>query len=475
MLESMICRPSNTLLEVMHEINNNCRSVAFIECPVNGLVGVVTDGDIRRAILSGTPLTQQISTVMNLNYVFAKSGATLTELVGYITNDVKIVPIVNPENFVVNFYSSDQSVSYPVSTPNLSGKELTYLTDAFLSTWISSQGEYLDQFEERFANYCECAHGVAVSNGTAALHLALMALDIKEGDEVLIPNLTFAATANAVIHANATPVIVDIEKESWCISPEALEAAITKRTKAIIPVHLYGQPCDMAKIMHIAKKYNLRVIEDCAEAHGAIYEGQKVGSFGDIGCFSFYGNKVITTGEGGMCVTNSKELSARMILLKNHGMSTKKKYWHDVVGYNYRMTNLQAALGVAQLERIDKILQSRRRYENDYRKVLADEDIQFQKDYPERKRITWLASLLLGSGHNREKLIDKLRLLGVDARPFFIPLSEMPLYKKYAQSQSYSNSIEIGRLGINLPTNESLKSSSEIQKILKQAFNERND
>jgi len=273
-----------------------------------------------------------------------------------------------------------RDINIPISSPDLSGNELKYLTDAFKSTWISSSGEFINRFEQNFARYCECSHGVAVANGTVAIHLALVTLGIKCGDEVIVPDLTFAATINAVLHANATPVIVDIEKDSWCISPTEIKKAISPKTKAIIPVHLYGQPCDMEKIMEIAKENNLYVIEDCAEAHGANFKDRKVGSFGDISCFSFFGNKVITTGEGGMCVTNNQKLDNKMRELRDHGMSKTKKYWHNYPGFNYRMTNLQAAIGVAQLERIEEILANRNKIELKYREVLINcENIEFQK------------------------------------------------------------------------------------------------
>jgi perosamine synthetase len=469
MISDLICSKSNTLLEVMHLINENCKSTCFVECPKIGLIGVVTDGDIRRALLAGKSLDSSIFSIMNVSYTFASIQATLSELDSKISSDVKIIPIVNSENKVVSFYERDGAASFPVSTPILSGNELAYLTDAFLSTWISSNGDYLDKFEEGFSKFSDCEFGVSVSNGTSALHLALMALGIKSDDEVIIPNLTFAATANTVLHANATPVIVDVDDESWCICPAAIEKAITTKTKAIMPVHLYGQPCDMTSIMRIAKKHNLFVIEDCAEAHGAKFNGKKVGSFGDIGCFSFYGNKVITTGEGGMCVTNSGDLKRKMLLLKNHGMSKEKKYWHEVVGYNYRMTNLQAALGVAQLERIDNILESRRLYEQDYRDALVDKNVNFQANLNDRERIIWLVSILLGETYDRDQVIRDLKTYGVDARPFFIPLSNMPIYKKYSQGD-VSNSLRISRAGISLPTNESRKSSIEIQNILKKVF-----
>jgi perosamine synthetase len=335
--------------------------------------------------------------------------------------------------------------------------------DAFLSTWISSTGKYITQFENNFAGYCGVQYGVATSNGTTALHLALVALGIGAGDEVIVPDITFAATINAVIYTGATPVIVDIEEDSWCIDPDEIEKAITQRTKAIIPVHIYGQPCNMGRICDIAQKNNLYVVEDCAEAHGAEWGNKKVGSFGIISCFSFFGNKVVTTGEGGMCVTNSQELNNKMRVLRDHGMSKERKYYHEVIGFNYRMTNLQAAIGTAQVERIDNILAWRTELENQYREVFSELPgvILQKKDLPNRNKIAWLVSILVDAD-KRDKVISALKDNGVDVRAFFIPLSEMEIYHKYARECSHSK--EISKMGINLPTTFEIK-KEDIKKI----------
>lgn len=338
-----------------------------------------------------------------------------------------------------------------VSEPVLEGNEQKYLMDALSSTWISSTGKYITDLENQFAKYCGTNYGVAVSNGTVALHLALSALDIGYGDEVIVPDFTFAATINAVLYTGATPIIVDIEKDSWCISPEEIEKAITNRTKAIIPVHIYGQPCDMERINSIAEKYKLKIIEDCAEAHGAEFNGKKVGSFGHIGCFSFYGNKIITTGEGGICLTNHKELADKMKILRDHGMRKNRRFYHEIVGFNYRMTNLQAAIGVAQVERIEDMLSWRSSLEQKYRQELESiSGIRFQRnDLPFRKKVTWLVSILLDN-MDRDICIHQLKENGIETRPFFYPLSDMEIYKKYVFSDK--NSHEIAAKGINLPT-----------------------
>ena len=467
MIKNLVCGHNNTLLKVMHVINENSMGVCFVVDGSNILKGVVTDGDIRRAILKCKSLDSPVVEILNNDFIYGYESDSSDVLIKKISKKISIIPIVDKDNQLVDYFKYSHQSHFPVAAPNLGGNEFKYLTDAFLSTWISSAGSYIDKFEDKFSNYSDCSHGVTVSNGTVALHLALVALDIGEGDEVIIPDLTFAATINAVLHANATPVIVDIEDDSWCIGPSEIKKAITSKTKAIIPVHLYGQPCDMDKIMEIANTYNLKVIEDCAEAHGAVVNGRKVGSFGDIGCFSFYGNKVITTGEGGMCTTNDSKLDEKMRVLRDHGMSKTKKYWHDVVGYNYRMTNLQAAIGLAQLERIEEIHQNRREYENNYRKILNNNNFTFQNNIKNRKRITWLVSVLLNENIDKDYYLNKLKDNGIDARPFFYPLSDMDIYKEYCHIET-PIAKRLSQKGFNLPTYESLKSVEEIRRIFKE-------
>lgn len=461
----MICNTNDSLIDVMKKINESGMGIAFIVSDNKQLIGVVTDGDIRQASLDGKSLSVSIQEVMNTDFIFAKYGSKYQELISKISYKIKIIPLVDKNMEVVDFFEYKQDVYFPVAIPNLNGNEFKYLTDAFMSTWISSNGEYIGRFENEFSTYCDCQYGVACSNGTVAIHLALVTLGIGEGDEVILPDLTFAATINTVLHAHARPVIVDVEENSWCIDPQEIEKAITPKTKAIIPVHIYGQACDMGAIMKIAKKHNLKVIEDCAQAHGAVYAGQKVGSFGDIGCFSFYGNKVITTGEGGMCVTNNTELDENMRVFRDHGMSKTKRYWHDVVGYNYRMTNLQAAIGLAQLERIEEIHKNRKMYEENYKEIFDKKSFTFQQDIENRTRITWLVSVLLHGSVNREEYIEKLKEKGIDARPFFYPLSDMKIYKQFCKSET-PIAHKLSKVGINLPTYESLKSLEDIKVVM---------
>lgn len=340
----------------------------------------------------------------------------------------------------------------PISTPCLNGKELEYVTDCIKSSWISSIGKYVTQFEENFAGFCGTAHAISASNGTTALHLALVSLDIGEGDEVIVPDLTFVASANAVLYCGAKPVFVDADERTWNIDPSKIEENITERTKAIIIVHLYGHPCNMDPIMKIAQQYNLKVIEDAAEAHGAEYNLKRVGSFGDAGVFSFYGNKIITTGEGGMITTNNTELMNKMRMLRDHAMSKTKRYWHDVLGYNYRLTNIQAAIGVAQMEQIDGFIEAKRRNAALYNSLLNKIDgITLPPEADRCKNVYWMYSILIEDnfGISRDEVMVRLYEKGIDTRPFFYPLHQLPIYRR---DTVYPVSTMLSRKGINLPS-----------------------
>ncbi len=464
-LDKFKCIETSIVIDVLDKINSNEKGVVFVVDSTNKILGVMTDGDIRRALLNNVKLNDSIQDIYNKKFTYATTAESTSEKIKKLDHRVKILPVVDENFIVVDYFHKENLFQIPISAPNLRGNEFKYLVDAFLSTWISSSGSYIEIFENNFAAFCEAKHGVAVSNGTVAIHLALKALGIGKGDEVIVPDLTFAATINTVFHAEATPVIVDVENDSWCIDPKEIEKAITPKTKAIIPVHLYGQACDMDAIMAIAKKHNLYVIEDCAEAHGARFNGKRVGSIGHIGCFSFFANKVITTGEGGMCTTNDLRLMELMKVMRDHGMNKNKKYYHEVIGYNYRMTNLQAAIGVAQLERIEEILQQRSGLENEYRTLLAGSNIiEFQRnDLKNRDKITWLVSVLV-KGNYKDLVVEKLKEAGIDVRPFFISLGEMEIYKPYLFSNS--NSLRLSKVGLNFPT--SGETSSKVTKTIQE-------
>lgn len=351
----------------------------------------------------------------------------------------------------------------PISKPSIVQKEIQYITDAVSSGWVSSLGKYVDMFEEKFASYCGTKYALTTSNGTTALHLVLVALGIKPGDEVIIPDITFVATGNAVKYVGAKAVIVDIEEDTLCIDPESVKKAITPKTKAIIAVHLYGHPANMEEINKIAEEYDLIVIEDAAEAHGAEVNGKKVGSLGHVGTFSFYGNKIITTGEGGMITTNDENLYERMRHLRDHAMSKEKRYWHTEVGFNYRMTNVQAALGLAQLERIDEIIAKKRLIFEWYKEGLKDiEGIKLNYEAPWAKNVYWMVCFEV-EGYKekqRDELMKKLREKNIDTRPYFYPLSDMPMFEKADTPIAH----KVYQRGLNLPSYFDIK-REEVQYI----------
>lgn len=346
----------------------------------------------------------------------------------------------------------------PLSQPSITQLETEYVMDTLNSGWVSSLGKYINLFEERFADYCGTNYALATSSGTAALHLALASYDIKAGDEVIIPDLTFIATANAVTYTGANIVLVDIEQDTLCIDPAKIEQAITEKTKAIIPVHLYGHPANMIEINKLAQNYNILVLEDAAEAHGAKVKWQKTGSLGDCGIFSFYGNKIMTCGEGGMITTNDEEFYQRAKYLRDHAMNSSKRYWHDEVGYNYRMTNMQAALGLAQLERIDELINKKIEIFELYKKFLLGipgVKLNFTADWA--SNVYWLICLEIEGYTEKERnhLMDALKLKGIETRPYFYPISDMPMYKRNKMNTPVTH--EAYQRGINLPSYFELK------------------
>lgn len=344
----------------------------------------------------------------------------------------------------------------PVNEPALSPKALTYVTDAVKTGWISSAGSYIKRFEEAYASWLNTAHAVTVTNGTAALHLALAALDIGPGDEVIIPDLTIISCALAVLYTGATPVFVDVDPVTFTINPVLLERAITKKTKAIMPVHLYGHPADMDPIMNIAKAHHLFVVEDAAEAHGALYKGTPVGTIGDLGCFSFYANKIVTTGEGGMVVTNNDTLDQKLRLLKDLAHSPKQRFYHEVVGFNYRMTNLAAAVGLAQLESVDTYLEKKLWMAKTYGTYLKNiPHLILPFEAPWAKSVYWMYALTLSEdapltkNELRKKLLEK----GVDTRDFFYPMHTQPILTAYAKGHNtFPVSVSASERGFYLPS-----------------------
>lgn len=352
---------------------------------------------------------------------------------------------------------------FPVSQPSIGEQEIALVTDAVRSGWVSSIGQYIDRFERLFAEFCSTEHAVAVSNGTTALHLAMACLGIKSGDEVIVPDLTFVATANAVAYTGATVVPVDIDARTLCMDARAFERAITPRTRAVIPVHLYGHPAPMDSITAIANAHGIAVVEDAAEAHGAELGGRKVGSMGDCGIFSFYGNKVITSGEGGMLTTNNREIFLKARYLRDHAMSAERRYWHTEIGFNYRMTNLQAALGVAQMGRIEEFLEKRRQVMQWYRRHLGGHPgLRLNFEEPGAKNVYWMVCVEIEGidESKRAEIMTRLRDKGVDTRPYFYPVSDMPMYPRADTPIAHAASVR----GLNMPSYTDL-SEADVEQI----------
>lgn len=351
-----------------------------------------------------------------------------------------------------------KGMNIPVCEPTLWGNEKKYVRECMETNWISSKGAYIARFESLFAKKVGAKYGVGVLNGTVALHLALAALDIGPGDEVIIPTFTMIATPNAVRYTGATPVLVDSELKTWNIDALKIEAKITRRTKAIMPVHTYGHPCDMDTIMKLAKKYKLYVVEDAAEAHGAIYKGREIGSIGDAACFSFYANKIITTGEGGMVTTNDKKLAEKMQLLKNHAFSDERHFWHKLLGFNYRMTNIQAAIGLAQTENFEKLANKRIENAMLYNSLLKEiDEIILPPSTKGIKNVYWMYGILLKdwSRITRDTIRYELARKGIETRTFFIPIHRQPVYKGWFKGK-YPNSEYLCTNGLYLPSSTSL-------------------
>lgn len=339
-----------------------------------------------------------------------------------------------------------------LDAPNVGKLEKEYLNNCIDSTFISTFGPFVPEFEEKFAQYIGAKRAVSTQSGTAALHMALYQLGIGEGDEVIVPSLTFIATINPVLYARAKPIIVDIDPITWNIDPQEIRKAITKKTKAIIPVHLYGSVCNIEEIIEIARENKLLVIEDATESLGATYKNRQTGTFGDFGCFSFNGNKLITTGGGGMIVSNNKKQAEHIKFLVNQARDASKGYYHPEIGFNYRMTNIEASLGLAQLERIDKFLEKKRKFRKIYQKVFNDLPyVKFQEEYNNASGSWWLTCVKIDKNNiDIDNLKLKLKEKGIPTRRIFMPVSEMPYLKKF--SKSCPNAYEIYNQGICLPS-----------------------
>lgn len=337
----------------------------------------------------------------------------------------------------------------PVYQPDLNGNEKKYVNDCLDSTWISSKGKYIEMFEQRFASYTGSSYATSVCNGTVAIHLALAALGIGEGDEVIVPTLTYIASVNPIVQVGAKPVFADSLPDTWQLDPADIEKKITDKTKAIMVVHLYGQVAEMDTVMKLAADNGLLVIEDSAEAFGSLYKGQHVGTFGDIGTFSFFGNKTITCGEGGMVTAKDEAVYEKLKHLKNQGVSSTKQYWHDVLAYNYRMTNIQAAIGLSQLERADEFISRKRQIAELYKSNITCGRVKVHPEAENTLHSYWMTSMLVDDSADREPLREHLKSKGVETRPLFYPVHTMPMY---VTDGKFPVADDLSSRGMNLPS-----------------------
>lgn len=455
----------SNLKDALIKINSNQKGVCFVVDKNDILKGVISDGDISRALLNGYKLNSKVSEIIKEKVVYLNIKREKKKVIKYFNQAIKILPLVNNKKKLVSFIEDDRKIS--LAKPNLFGNELKYLTNCVNTGWISSTGKYVRLFEKKFSKYTKIKHSLAVSNGTVALQLALNTLDIGLNDEVIVPNLTFASPVNAIIHAAAKPVFVDVNEKTFCIDENLIEKKISKRTKAIIVVHLYGHPANMKKILKIANKYNLKIIEDCAEAISSFYNKKHVGNFGDVATFSFFGNKLITTGEGGMICFNSKKLRDKAEILRDHGMSKQKKYWHEQVGFNFRMTNIQAAVGCAQLERINWFVKQKNILVNNYRKELSKIDF-ISLPFEDKNVINsfWLYTIKINSNLKkyREKILFKMNSRGIETRPIFYPMNFMKPFKKYLRkNDQFPISKKLFETSISLPSAYDVKKNDVIK------------
>jgi perosamine synthetase len=386
----------------------------------------------------------------------------------------EIIPGPEPELQVTmhpipRFKSAPRPRIIPVCEPTLTGNELKYVTQCIETNWISSAGRFVDEFEAAFAAACGTRYGIACANGTIALHLALATLGLQPGDEVIIPAFTMIATANAVTYLGARPVLVDSELETWNMDIDQVEARITPRTRAIIPVHTYGHPVDMDALNQIADRHGLWVIEDAAEAHGARCRGRPVGSLGTAAAFSFYGNKIITTGEGGMITTDHEQLARLAWNLRDHAFSTERHFWHKLLGFNYRMTNLQAAVGLAQTEQLDQFVASRRAHAALYTEKLRRlPGLTTPPEADWATNVYWMYGILVDErefGLTRDELRRALARRGIETRTFFIPMHCQPIYFQQYKGERYPRAELLCRRGMYLPSASSL-APSDIEYIV---------
>jgi len=469
-----------SLKEILENISKNRLGIVFVVDRERRLLGSIADGDIRRVLTKDSNLQNNVtldSPIINLNPFSLPVNSDIQLILNTLDTDfedkiIRCIPLLDSEGRVVEISTRSIVRQYPIAQPAIGHQEIANVMDSVKSGWISYKGPYVSKFEKLFSDYFNERYSVAVSSGTAALQLGMSSLGIGAGDKVIVPNYTFAASINSIINCGAKPVLVDVEMETWTLDLKKIEDAISSSTKAIMLVHVYGQPCKMDEIIEIAKKNKLLIIEDCAEAIGAKYKNRLVGLDGDCSCFSFFANKTITTGEGGMVLFKDSKLGEKARILKNHGMSQSKSYWHEHAGFNFRMTNMQAAIGVAQLERIAELLKRRKKIFNYYDKKLKNiKRISLLPSNNWSENSYWLYTIVINDigEEKRDKIVLKLKNSGIDCRPSFYPLNLMQPYKKFGQG-NYEVSTYLSYNSLSLPS--SSLSENEQDHIVETLLNE---
>ena len=463
LLTKLTVKHDVSVREVLSALDESGLRIVFVLDEEGRIIGAISDGDIRRALLKSGTLSDSASKVMNKNFVAVPDSFSGVEVSARLSGRIQVIPLVDEHGRPTSFIFQKDPAYIPAAEPVLGGNELAYVTDCVQSGWISSQGTYVRSFEKAFATYLgidpDCV--VSVSNGTVGLQLVLATLGITKGDEVIVPDLTFAATLNAVIHCGGTPVLVDVHPTNLTMDPDSVRAAITPKTKAIMPVHLYGQMCDLKAIEAIAVEYNLMVIEDAAEALGSRLSGQHAGTIGDAGAFSFFANKLITTGEGGMVTFKDATHADRARMLRDHGMDIGKRYWHLEPGFNFRLTNIQSAIGLAQMERIDELLQGKLRLAKSYRDQLQQYEniLILPEQLSDSLHSFWNFVVMFRDGlgiNASKKMIEFMHEHKIDVRRLFYPMHTMPPYKNIRCVGGCPNSVSAAQRGLAFPSSPNL-------------------
>ena len=460
-MNNLLIYKNKNLKSTILQLEKNGNGMVFIVEKNNKLVGVLTDGDLRRLLLKKKiSLNTKIYKLMNKKFIYAYNTWSKDKIIAIFKkyeNKVKILPLLSNQKIFQDFVSKNRLNYTPIFSASLNGNELEYVTDCIKTNWISSKGSYVTAFEKKIAKIHNSKFALSVSNGTVAIQLAIKALNLKKNDEIIVPNLTFAAVANSVLNAGCIPKFVEIDSDTWNIDENKIEKMINKKTKAILIVHTYGNPCNITKIKKIVSKNNLFLIEDCAESIGAKYNKKLTGTFGDCSTFSFYGNKTFTTGEGGMILFKNKENYEYAKKLRDHGMSLKKRYYHDFVGYNFRLTNIQSAIGLAQLERFTAINKTKLAIAKRYIAGLKELNcLKFQKTIYKSDHSYWAFPLMFKTKKQKDIIEKKLNEQGIETRNFFYPLNTQKPYKKYS-NENYKISKNIFEKGLCLPTFIGLK------------------